>query len=94
MYPGVYSLYPKSVRAQTSISNHISRGPQVLRRVDSFECQHIATTAWAFAQYDWAPQDVLQALANEAARRGSDMRPQHISMLLQVPTVAAPRVQR
>ena len=57
---------------------------QVLRRVDAFECQHIATTAWVFAQYDWAPQDALQALSNEAERRGPGMRPQHISMLLQV----------
>ena len=56
----------------------------MLRRVDTFDCQHIATTAWVFAQYDWAPQDALQALAAEAERRGADMRPQHISMLLQV----------
>lgn len=67
------------------------RRVQVLRRVDAFECQHIATSAWVFAQYDWAPQDALQALANEAERRGADMRPQHISMLLQVP---APLRQR
>lgn len=60
---------------------------QVLRRVDTFECQHIATTAWAFAEYDWAPQDALQALYNEAANRGADIRPQHIAMLLQVRTL-------
>ena len=58
-------------------------GAELVRRGEDFEAQHLATSAWVLAQYDWCPWAALGRIADEAHRRRSELKPQHISMLLQ-----------